>query len=66
MTPWLSLIGIGDDGLAGLSPSARTLVLTAETLVGGTCHLRMVPGGGAERLLWRQPLGAITRWRYIR
>jgi precorrin-6Y C5,15-methyltransferase (decarboxylating) len=57
MTPWLSLIGIGDDGLAGLSPTARTLVESAETLVGGTRHLAMVPGGGAERLPWRQPLG---------
>ena len=57
MNPWLSVIGIGDDGLAGLSPAARTLVETAETLVGGARHLAMVPGGGAERLLWRQPLG---------
>ena len=30
MTAWLSVIGIGDDGLAGLSPAARTLVETAE------------------------------------
>jgi precorrin-6Y C5,15-methyltransferase (decarboxylating) len=57
MNPWLSVIGIGDDGLPGLSPASRTLVETAETLVGGARHLRMVPGGGAERLLWRQPLG---------
>ncbi len=57
MTPWLSVIGIGDDGLAGLSPAARTLVESAETLVGGARHLAMVPGGGAERLPWRQPLG---------
>jgi precorrin-6B C5,15-methyltransferase / cobalt-precorrin-6B C5,C15-methyltransferase len=57
MNPWLSVIGIGDDGLAGLSRAARTLVETAETLVGGARHLAMVPGGGAERLPWRQPLG---------
>jgi len=57
MNPWLSVIGIGDDGLAGLSPAARTLVETAQTLVGGARHLAMVPGGGAERLPWRQPLG---------
>jgi len=57
MNPWLSVIGIGDDGLPGLSPASRTLVETAETLVGGARHLAMVPGGGAERLLWRQPLG---------
>ena len=56
MNPWLSVIGIGDDGPAGLSPAARTLVETAETLVGGARHLAMVPGGGAARLLWRQPI----------
>ena len=56
MTRWLSIIGIGEDGLPGLSPAARTLVETAQTLVGGARHLAMVPGGAAERLLWRQPL----------
>jgi len=57
MNPWLSVIGIGDDGLDGLSPAARTLVDTAQTLVGGARHLAMVPGAAAERLPWRQPLG---------
>jgi precorrin-6Y C5,15-methyltransferase (decarboxylating) len=56
MNRWLSVIGIGEDGLLGLSPAARTLVLTAETLVGGARHLAMVPPGKAERLLWRRPL----------
>ena len=57
MNAWLSVIGIGDDGIAGLSPAARTLVETAQTLVGGARHLAMVPGGSAERVSWRQPLG---------
>ena len=56
MTPWLSLVGIGDDGLPGLSAAARTLVETAGTLVGGTRHLAMVPPGPAERLVWRRKL----------
>src|SRR5439155_457496 len=56
MKPWLSVIGIGEDGLTGLSAAARTLVETAETLVGGTRHLAMVPPGNAERLLWQRPL----------
>jgi precorrin-6Y C5,15-methyltransferase (decarboxylating) len=56
MTPWLSVIGIGEDGVAGLTPAARTLVETAQTLVGGARHLAMVPASGAERLVWRQPL----------
>ncbi|HLY44454.1 MAG TPA: precorrin-6y C5,15-methyltransferase (decarboxylating) subunit CbiE, partial [Stellaceae bacterium] len=58
MTHWLSVIGIGDDGFCGLSPAARTLVLSAQTLVGGARHLAMVPPSAAERLQWRQPLAA--------
>jgi precorrin-6Y C5,15-methyltransferase (decarboxylating) len=56
MKRWLSIVGIGDDGLAGLSPAARTLVETAETLVGGARHLALVPKGAAKRLEWRHPL----------
>ncbi len=56
MTPWLAVIGIGEDGFAGLSPAARTLVDTAEVLVGGARHLGMVAPGGAERLMWERPL----------
>lgn len=57
MTRWLSVVGIGEDGLAGLSLVARTLIATAETLVGGKRHLAMVPAdGAAERIVWRQPL----------
>ena len=58
MTPWLAVIGIGEDGLAGLAPTARALVAEAQVLVGGARHLAMVPAGAAERLAWRQPLAA--------
>lgn len=34
-TPWLTIIGIGDDGIAGLSPAARLLVEASEQLVLG-------------------------------
>jgi len=33
MTPWLTIIGIGDDGAAGLSPAARALLDAAETVI---------------------------------
>jgi precorrin-6Y C5,15-methyltransferase (decarboxylating) len=58
VTRWLSVIGIGEDGLAGLSPAARVLVETAEIVVGGARHLAMLPEGQAERLEWRRPLAA--------
>jgi precorrin-6Y C5,15-methyltransferase (decarboxylating) len=67
MTPWLSIIGIGDDGLAGLSAAARAIIDTAEIIVGGARHLAMVPPGTVERLPWRQPfaqsIAAIARHR---
>jgi precorrin-6Y C5,15-methyltransferase (decarboxylating) len=55
MNPWLTVVGIGDDGLPGLAPAARALVDTAEIIVGGARHMAMVPSGAAERLPWRQP-----------
>ncbi|SME93019.1 precorrin-6Y C5,15-methyltransferase (decarboxylating) [Tistlia consotensis] len=58
--PWLSIVGLGEDGLEGLSPAARALVDSAEVLVGGERHLAMLPpetdGDGRERLTWPRPL----------
>jgi precorrin-6Y C5,15-methyltransferase (decarboxylating) len=56
--PWLAVVGIGEDGIAGLAPATRALIETAEVLVGGARHLDMVPDRGAERILWERPLGA--------
>ena len=56
MNRWLSVVGIGEDGLAGLSPAARALIETAEFLVGGERHLAMAPPGPAERIRWVRPL----------
>ena len=56
MNRWLAVIGIGEDGLAALSPSARTLIDTAEALVGGDRHLAMLPETSAEQLVWEHPL----------
>jgi precorrin-6Y C5,15-methyltransferase (decarboxylating) len=54
--PWLAVVGIGEDGIAGLAPAARALIETAEVLVGGARHLGMVPDHGAERIRWERPL----------
>jgi precorrin-6B C5,15-methyltransferase / cobalt-precorrin-6B C5,C15-methyltransferase len=58
MSVWLTVIGIGEEGLEGLSAAARARVEGAEVLVGGERHLALVPEGAAERILWRQPLAA--------
>ncbi len=59
MTRWLGIVGIGDDGLDGLTPAARTVLDGAEVLVGGARHLAMVPEDGRERLRWPSPLSDI-------
>lgn len=56
MARWLSIVGIGEDGLIGLGPAARALVDEAEVLIGGERHLAMVPDDGRERLPWPSPL----------
>ena len=56
MTAWLAVIGIGEEGWAGLSAAARALIEAAELVVGGERHLALLPQGKAERLAWRQPL----------
>jgi precorrin-6Y C5,15-methyltransferase (decarboxylating) len=58
VSAWLSVIGIGEDGLGGLSPAARALLDAAEVLVGGARHLALVPAGAARRIPWEKPLGA--------
>ena len=64
MKPWLAIIGIGEDGFAGLSPVARTLIDTAEVLIGGERHLAMIPArddtGEAERLAWPSPIAPLV------
>ena len=53
---WLAIIGIGEDGLSGLSSIARSLIDTAEILVGGDRHLDMLPADVRSRLVWAFPI----------
>jgi len=67
MTPWLAIIGVGDDGVEGLSAAARVLLASAELVVGGTRHLALVPEGNEIRQPWDTPLtdtiARIAEWR---
>ena len=40
--PWLSIIGVGEDGVEGLCAAARQAVETAATVYGGKRHLRLL------------------------
>ncbi|MBV9117769.1 MAG: precorrin-6y C5,15-methyltransferase (decarboxylating) subunit CbiE [Acetobacteraceae bacterium] len=56
-TPWLSILGIGEDGVEGLTEAARALVATAEVVVGGARHLALAaPLIRGECLPWPSPL----------
>ena len=41
MAPWLSIVGIGEDGISGFTPSARSLLSGAEIVFGGKRHLSL-------------------------
>ncbi len=54
--PWLTLVGIGEDGLEGLIHAARRALAQAILVVGGRRHLALAGPVAAETLLWRSPI----------
>ncbi len=68
MGKWLSIVGIGEDGLAGVNPVGRSLIAAATVLVGGDRHLAMLPPEDSrEKIFWSSPLEdsiqeIIRRW----
>jgi precorrin-6Y C5,15-methyltransferase (decarboxylating) len=58
---WLSIVGIGEDGVAGLSPAAGELVQRAEIVFGGARHLKLAaPLISGEARPWPSPFsGAV-------
>jgi precorrin-6Y C5,15-methyltransferase (decarboxylating) len=56
--PWLSIVGIGEDGLDGLSMAARELLAGADLIVGGRRHLALVASLGRPGLEWEIPFAA--------
>ncbi|MFI5002567.1 MAG: SAM-dependent methyltransferase, partial [Reyranellales bacterium] len=54
---WLSIVGIGEDGVADLSPVAQRLVADAELVVGGKRHLGLADSLiRGKRLVWPSPI----------
>lgn len=58
---WLTILGIGEDGVEGLSPAARHLLQAAELVVGGKRHLVLAaPLIAGRQMPWPSPMdGAI-------
>ncbi len=57
--PWLDIIGIGEEGLSGLSTAAIALVENAEIIVGGDRHHDLAPDIKARRIAWPSPFDAM-------
>ena len=54
---WLSIIGVGEDGVEGLCASARRAVAEAEAVYGGRRHLRLLEGLIRGRAVpWPSPI----------
>lgn len=45
-SPWLTIIGIGEDGVAGLSDASRGALREAEIVFGGPRHLQLAGAAG--------------------
>lgn len=56
MSPWLTVVGIGEDGFKGLGRNARHALLGASRIVGGQRQLELLPACiRGERQLWPSP-----------
>lgn len=54
--PWLTIVGIGEDGLAGLGDEAKAAIASAECVFGGARHLELADGAiRGERQVWLSP-----------
>ncbi|MEM9393684.1 MAG: precorrin-6y C5,15-methyltransferase (decarboxylating) subunit CbiE [Pseudomonadota bacterium] len=57
--PWLHIVGIGEDGLDGLTPATRAVVEAAEIIVGGSRHHTLSDQIKADRMEWPSPFDAL-------
>ena len=54
---WLTILGIGEDGVEGLSPAARLLLQAAALVVGGKRHLALAaPLITGRQMSWPSPM----------
>ena len=56
---WLHIVGIGEDGMDGLTPVTRATVEAAEIIIGGDRHHQLSDGVTARRVSWPSPFDAL-------
>lgn len=54
-TAWLTIVGIGEDGLNGLSPASQRALAEAEVVIGPPRHLALLPALPAATIRWPVP-----------
>ncbi|MBK5911264.1 cobalamin biosynthesis bifunctional protein CbiET [Rhodothalassium salexigens] len=57
-TPWLTIVGVGENGADGLCGASRAALDAAQWIIGPPRHLALIDGLGAraaERLVWPAP-----------
>jgi precorrin-6Y C5,15-methyltransferase (decarboxylating) len=54
-SPWLTIVGAGEDGPDGLPPASHRALAEAEVVMGPARHLALLPGIGAECIEWPVP-----------
>jgi precorrin-6Y C5,15-methyltransferase (decarboxylating) len=53
--PWLTILGLGENGPDGLPPASRRALDAAEVVMGAPRHLALLPDIGAETIAWPVP-----------
>ncbi|MEL7215824.1 MAG: precorrin-6y C5,15-methyltransferase (decarboxylating) subunit CbiE [Pseudomonadota bacterium] len=53
--PWLTIIGLGEDGPDGLTPASHAALAAAEIVTGPPRHLALLPDSATMRVEWPVP-----------
>jgi len=57
-TPWLTVIGLGEDGPDGLCSASREALAQAICIMGAERHLSLLPESAAQRIVWPVPFAS--------
>ncbi|SFM45659.1 precorrin-6y C5,15-methyltransferase (decarboxylating) subunit CbiE [Shimia aestuarii] len=53
--PWLTIVGLGEDGPDGLAPASRKALDEAQVVMGAARHLSLLPELDADTIAWPVP-----------
>ncbi|NRB00201.1 MAG: cobalamin biosynthesis bifunctional protein CbiET, partial [Rhodobacteraceae bacterium] len=53
--PWLTIVGLGEDGPEGLPPASQEALARAEIVFGAARHIKLLPDLSAETVVWPVP-----------